>query len=153
MDRALAFPEPVEKASTPETAKAQLDPLFKILADEKVVAKWGWPNKQGIELTVERGPRKIDGNGVMLKITTIPRGARSKSLFGQTDLHDYTIQADVCGRRKHGRLARYRHYRPALQPAVDGGRAKAPGPDLAGATTSASSGASPSPGKTTPGTR
>jgi len=100
----LRFLNLVEKASTPETAKAQLDPLLKILADEKVVAKWGWPNKQGIELTVARGPRKIDGNGVMLKITTIPRGARSKSLFGQTDLHDYTIQADVCGARKHGRL-------------------------------------------------
>ncbi len=55
-------------------------------------------------MTVERGPRKIDGNGVLLKITTIPRGARSQSWFGQTDLHNYTIQADVCGAIAHGRL-------------------------------------------------
>jgi hypothetical protein len=69
-----------------------------------VISKWGWPNKKGIQLTVERGPRKIDGNGVMLKITTIPRGERSQSWFGQTDLPDYTIQADVCGASRHGRL-------------------------------------------------
>src|SRR5262249_28552248 len=34
----------------------------------------------------------------------IPRGARSQSWFGQTDLHDYTIQADVCGAIAQGRL-------------------------------------------------
>jgi outer membrane protein assembly factor BamB len=100
----LRYLELIEKATTPDKAKAQLDPLLKILAGEKVVSKWGWPNKQGIQLTVERGPRKIQGNGVMLKITTIPRGARSQSWFGQSDLHDYTIQADVCGAIKHGRL-------------------------------------------------
>ena len=40
----------------------------------------------------------------MLKISTIPRGARSQSWFGQTDLHDYTIQSDVCGATRNGRL-------------------------------------------------
>lgn len=100
----LRYLDLIEKATSPEKAKAELDPLLKILADEKVVSKWAWPNKQGIQLTVERGPRKIDGNGVMLKITTIPRGARSQSWFGQDDLHDYAIQADVCGAQKHGRL-------------------------------------------------
>ncbi len=100
----LRYLDLIEKATTPEKAKAELDPLLKVLADEKVICKWGWPNKQGIQLTVERGPRKIDGNGVMLKVTTIPRGARSQSWFGQTDLHDYTIQADVCGASEDGRL-------------------------------------------------
>jgi outer membrane protein assembly factor BamB len=100
----LRYLDLIEKATTPEKAKAELDPLLKILADEKVIAKWGWPNKQGIQLTVERGPRKIDGNGVLLKVTTIPRGARSQSWFGPDDLHDYTIQSDVCGAAKHGRL-------------------------------------------------
>jgi outer membrane protein assembly factor BamB len=100
----LRYLDLIEKAQTAEKAKAELDPLLKILADEKVVSKWGWSNKQGIQLTVERGPRKIEGNGVLLKVTTIPRGARSQTWFGQSDLHDYTIQADVCGVMNHGRL-------------------------------------------------
>lgn len=100
----LRYLDLVEKATTPEKAKAELDPALKILVDEKVISKFAWPNKKGIELTVERGPRKITGNGVLLKVSTIPRGARSQSWFGQTDLHDYTIQADVCGATRNGRL-------------------------------------------------
>jgi hypothetical protein len=41
--------------------------------------------------------RPVDGNNVMVKITTIPKGTRSRSWFGHSDLHDYTIQADVRG--------------------------------------------------------
>jgi hypothetical protein len=41
--------------------------------------------------------RNIDDNQAMVKISTIPKGARSQSLMGQDDLHDYTIQADVYG--------------------------------------------------------
>jgi hypothetical protein len=41
--------------------------------------------------------RNEDGNNVMVKITTIPKGTRSRSWMGQSDLHDYTIQADVRG--------------------------------------------------------
>jgi outer membrane protein assembly factor BamB len=41
--------------------------------------------------------RDIDGNKAMVKITTIPKGTRSQALMGPTDLHDYTIQADVRG--------------------------------------------------------
>jgi hypothetical protein len=100
----LRYLDLIEKATSPEKAKAELDPALKILVDEKVLSKWGWPNKKGIELTVERGPRKITGNGVLLKVSTIPRGARSQSWFGQTDLHDYTIQSDVCGATRNNRL-------------------------------------------------
>jgi outer membrane protein assembly factor BamB len=100
----LRFLDLIEKATSPEKAKAELDPALKVLVDEKVISKFGWPNKKGIELTVERGPRKITGNGVLLKISTIPRGARSQSWFGQTDLHDYTIQSDVCGATRNNRL-------------------------------------------------
>jgi hypothetical protein len=39
--------------------------------------------------------REVDGNPVMVKVTTIPKGARSRSWMGPSDLHDYTIQADV----------------------------------------------------------
>jgi outer membrane protein assembly factor BamB len=100
----LRYLDLIEKATSPEKAKAEFDPVLKILADEKVVSKWAWPNKQGIQLTVEKGPRKIEGNGVLLKVVTIPRGARSQTWFGQTDLQDYTIQADVYGLLNHGRL-------------------------------------------------
>lgn len=48
--------------------------------------------------------RKVDGNDVMVKVTTIPKGTRSQSWMGPTDLHDYTIQADVKGSIKDNKL-------------------------------------------------
>jgi hypothetical protein len=48
--------------------------------------------------------REVDGNQVMVKITTIPKGTRSRSWMGQSDLHDYTIQADVRGAENDGKL-------------------------------------------------
>jgi hypothetical protein len=41
--------------------------------------------------------REVDGEKVMVKITTIPLGTRSQSWMGPTDLHDYTVQADLMG--------------------------------------------------------
>ncbi len=41
--------------------------------------------------------REVDGNKVMVKVTTIPKGKRSRCWFGHPELHDYTIQADVRG--------------------------------------------------------
>ena len=38
--------------------------------------------------------RQVDGSNAMVKITTIPLGTRSRLSMGQSDLHDYTIQAD-----------------------------------------------------------
>jgi outer membrane protein assembly factor BamB len=38
--------------------------------------------------------RQVDGSNTMVKITTIPLGTRSRASMGQSDLHDYTIQAD-----------------------------------------------------------
>ncbi|PAY20487.1 serine/threonine protein kinase [Rhodopirellula sp. SM50] len=40
-------------------------------------------------------PRKIDGDPALVKITTIPKGTRSQSWMGPTDMHDYTVTADV----------------------------------------------------------
>jgi outer membrane protein assembly factor BamB len=48
--------------------------------------------------------RKLDGQQVMVKVTTIPKGTRSQSWMGQPDLHDYTIQADLRGAIKDGKL-------------------------------------------------
>jgi len=41
--------------------------------------------------------RDVNGDPVMVKITTIPKGTRSQAIMGQNDLHDYTVQADVQG--------------------------------------------------------
>ncbi|MGC4006038.1 MAG: hypothetical protein QM811_24125 [Pirellulales bacterium] len=42
--------------------------------------------------------RDIDGEKVMVKITTIPRGTRSQGWMGPwQNMHDYTIQADMRG--------------------------------------------------------
>ncbi len=48
--------------------------------------------------------RDVDGDKVMVKITTIPKGTRSQLLMGQDDHHDYTIQADVLGVPTAGKL-------------------------------------------------
>jgi outer membrane protein assembly factor BamB len=41
-----------------------------------------------------------DGDKVMVKITTIPKGTRSQCWMGPDDMHDYTIQADLRGQHK-----------------------------------------------------
>ncbi len=43
--------------------------------------------------------REKDGEKVMVKITTIPKGTRSQCWMGSPDMHDYTIQADMCGQQ------------------------------------------------------
>jgi outer membrane protein assembly factor BamB len=49
-------------------------------------------------------PREVEGEKLMVKITTIPKGTRSQAWMGQADLHDYTIQADVRGSQKNGKM-------------------------------------------------
>ncbi|MCA9132367.1 MAG: PQQ-like beta-propeller repeat protein [Planctomycetales bacterium] len=39
--------------------------------------------------------KEIDGEPLLVKVSTIPKGTRSQSWMGWTTLHDYTIQADV----------------------------------------------------------
>ena len=48
--------------------------------------------------------REVDGNIVMVKVTTIPKGTRSQGWFGPDDLHDYTIEAVVLGREVDGKM-------------------------------------------------
>lgn len=43
--------------------------------------------------------RPVDGSPAMVKITTIPKGARSQATMGPSDLANYTIVADVKGTR------------------------------------------------------
>jgi outer membrane protein assembly factor BamB len=48
--------------------------------------------------------REVEGKPAMVKITTIPKGTRSQSWMGPIDLHDYTIEADVRGAIKNGKM-------------------------------------------------
>lgn len=48
--------------------------------------------------------RDVDGEKVAVKVTTIPKGTRSKAWMGHIDLHDYTIQADVRGATRGGKM-------------------------------------------------
>lgn len=48
--------------------------------------------------------RTIDGSPALVKVTTIPKGARSQAFMGPSNLSDYTIQADVKGERKDNKL-------------------------------------------------
>lgn len=48
--------------------------------------------------------RTVDGSPAMVKITTIPKGARSQGWMGPSDLSNYTISADVKGQRNEDQL-------------------------------------------------
>jgi outer membrane protein assembly factor BamB len=86
------------KPATVDDARKQFDACLELLAKEKVIEKWDWAADGGdLQLTVNRGSRGVTGNGVLCKISTIPKGTRSQGWMGQTHLHDYTIQADVRG--------------------------------------------------------
>ena len=48
--------------------------------------------------------REIDGSPALTKITTIPKGARSRAWMGHSDLSEYTISADARGARMSDQL-------------------------------------------------
>lgn len=48
--------------------------------------------------------REVDGSPALTKITTIPKGARSRAWMGHSDLKNYTISADVRGARMSDQL-------------------------------------------------
>ena len=55
------------------------------------------------KLTVTPGTH-VPKNGVMCKIRTIPKGARSQGWFGHDDFSAYTVEADVYGFERNGAL-------------------------------------------------
>ncbi len=114
----LTFFELSEGPKRPKTvddAKALFDASLQKLVDEGVLKEFAWSTWerktgngdeviQEPRLLVVQGPRKIDGNGVMCKISTIPKGTRSQGWMGPADLSDYTVQADVLSFSKGNRL-------------------------------------------------
>ena len=87
-------------------AKKALDGSLKHVMETGVIKQWSWTTtgEGSFALLVPKGERKIDGNGVMVKIKTIPKGTRSQSWMGHIDFHDYTIQADVMAATKDGKV-------------------------------------------------
>ncbi len=55
--------------------------------DKKVPATW-------IGASYRHVPKDVDGESVIAKISTIPKGTRSQSWMGWTNLENYTVQAD-----------------------------------------------------------
>jgi outer membrane protein assembly factor BamB len=102
----LDFAGLLEAVKSLDDAKAVIDPLLTTLKEEGVLAEWSWEEAEGgrPRLTVKRGEDKISGNGVMCKITTIPKGARSQGWMGRTNFSNYTIQADVYSAQRNDKL-------------------------------------------------
>lgn len=94
---------------TLDGAKKELDAALEIVKKSGVIADYKWTSVKGdVGLDVAKGkPEKEGGDtggGAMVKITTIPKGARSQCWMGQPDFHDYTIQADVRGANRDGKM-------------------------------------------------
>jgi hypothetical protein len=94
------------KPQTIDDAKKQFDAGLETLAKEQVIDKWEWSLDAAgtLVLSVNRGPRKITGNAVLLKISTIPLGTRSQGWMGVPSLHDCTVQADLKGTTRNQKL-------------------------------------------------
>lgn len=60
-------------------------------ASKEVPATW-------IGARVRHIVREEAGKPVLVKVTTVPKGTRSQLWMGPTNLHDYTVQADVLGK-------------------------------------------------------
>ncbi len=90
----------VEGVKSPIARARVLPPLpWKFdISDKQVPITWiGARNRHQV--------REIDGDQVLVKVTTIPKGTRSQLWMGPTDLHDYTIQADYKASLKDGKTA------------------------------------------------
>lgn len=93
------------KPTTVAAAREQFDAGLDLLAKEGVLAKWDWAEGPGgMELTAEKGPREIKGNAVLCKISTIPKGTRSQGWMGQPVYSNGTVQADLLGLERNGKL-------------------------------------------------
>ncbi len=66
-------------------------------ADQQVPITWIGARHRNIV-------REVEGKPLMVKVTTIPKGTRSSSWMGQPSLHDYTVEADVRGNIRDGKI-------------------------------------------------
>ncbi len=65
-------------------------------SDKKVPPTW-------IGASYRHVPRDVEGEAVLAKVSTIPKGTRSQSWMGWTHFHDYTIQGDFFAKEDNGK--------------------------------------------------
>lgn len=65
--------------------------------DEKVPPVW-------IGADYRHKKAEVEGEKVLVKVSTIPKGTRSQAWMGWTTLHDYTVQGDFLATEKNERL-------------------------------------------------
>ncbi len=70
-------------------------PLSADFNDAKVPETW-------IGAAYRHQPFNLEGEGVLVKVSTIPKGTRSQAWFGWPGDHDYTVQADFFATDKRG---------------------------------------------------
>lgn len=98
-----------------DEAKGLLGAALELLKSENVIGSYEWstwdqptdvPGKTtpAPRLTIAKGPRKVEGNGVLFKVMTIPKGGRSQGWMGPIHFRNYTIQADVYGLTRGDRM-------------------------------------------------
>jgi hypothetical protein len=66
-------------------------------SDEQVPATW-------IGAKHRHQARELNGESVLVKVSTVPKGARSQLWMGPTALHDYTIEADFLATENNAKL-------------------------------------------------
>ena len=93
------------KPKTLDDAKKEFNPSLDKLKAEKFIGDYEWSQIEdgSPKLTISRGSRSEVGNGVMVKIRTIPLGTKSQGWMGHPKLQNYTIQADVMGLERNGK--------------------------------------------------
>ena len=64
--------------------------------DKQVPSTW-------IGAAYRHKPMDLEGESVLVKVSTIPKGTRSQSWMGPTELHDYTVQADFLATEREGK--------------------------------------------------
>jgi hypothetical protein len=67
------------------------------LADKQVPVTW-------IGAAYRHQIREVNSDPMLVKVTTIPRGTRSQCWLGPWDMHSYTVQADMKGTIKNGKM-------------------------------------------------
>lgn len=103
-----AVPEGAHKATYIHAKVGDLDGLARVRVVPNLPWKFDFSDHQvpitWVSARYRHITRAVDGNDVMVKVTTIPKGTRSMCFFGHPDLHDYTIQADVLGNIKDNKM-------------------------------------------------
>ncbi len=99
-DGTYTAPTAAEHQAVKITAKlGELTSTARVRVIPDLPWKWDFSDKAvpvtWIGAAYRNQPKEIDGEPMLVKVSTIPKGTRSQSWMGWTSLHDYTIQADV----------------------------------------------------------